>query len=240
MKILLVITHAEGAKDSHSHQLAHAAEEFCKENNIEYKLIDVANEGLGSVMSYKDLDGVEDGKFNVMMELAKVSFKQQWKDIVETVKWSTHVLVFGSMWWGNMPASFFAFFQKLLSAAMSQGGLFDKSVFCGRKAMIVSPVGNVEANYTHGTGISSYDGIMFSAMFGNFIAGGFTPIKPYPIFGTMMMPPEKFAEELQKFKEMLKTLETREIIKIPWAAQAKEGMPDSAVLVAEQKAYQKP
>ena len=240
MKVIVLIAHAEGVRDSHSHQLAHAAEDFFKENGIEYKTIDIANEGLGEVMGEKDFLGVEHGKLNLSVAMGSGAFNQKWKDLVETFKWSTHVLVFGSMWWGNLPASFYAFFQKLLSAASSQGGLFEKSCFYGRKIMIVSPVGNIEANYTHGTGISSFDGILFSTIFGNFVAGGFTPIKSYPICGIMFMKQEQFEEEIKKFKEMLKTLDSREIIKLPWDAKAREGMQDSVVYLAEGKAYVKP
>ena len=237
MKVIILIAHAEGERNSHTHQLAHAAEEYFKENGIEHKIIDIANEGLGSVMGEKDFEGVEAGKFNLTAAMRGDKFNQKWKNLVETVKWATHVLVFGSMWWGNLPASFYAFFQKLLSAASAQGGLFEKSCFYGRKIMIISPVGNIEANYTHGTGISSFDGMLFSTIFGNFVAGGFTPIKSYPICGVLFMKPEQFAEEIKKFKEVLKTLDTREIIKLPWDAKAREGMPDSAVALAEGKAY---
>ena len=238
MKVIILITHAEGVTASHTHQLAHAAEEFYKENGIEYKVIDVANEGLGEVLSYKDFDGIEFGKLIPMAN--KPAINQKWKDMVEVFKWSTHVLVFGSMWWGCLPGSFYCFFQKLLLASSLQGGLFEKSCFYGRKAMIVSPVGNIQPNYTHGTGISSFDGIMFQSIFGNFVAAGFTPIKSYPICGILMMTPEKFNEEVQKFKEVLKTLDSREIIKLPWDAKAREGMPDSVVTLAEGNAYQKP
>ena len=105
--------------------------------------------------------------------------------------------------------------------------------------MIVCPVGNIEPNYTHGTGISSFDGLMFQTIFGSFYAGGFTPMKSYPIFHMMNMDDECFLKEIEKFKEMIVNIDTREIIKFKWDAIAKEGMPDSAVELAEGKIYEK-
>ena len=127
--------------------------------------------------------------------------------------------------------------QIILTAASPEGGLFEKSLFYGKMFMIVCTVGNIEANYSHGTGITSFDGLMFQTLFGLY-AGGFTVVKSYPIYSLLFMKSEEdFKPELEKFKEMIKNFDSRETIAFPWKAQAAEGTPDSAVLLAEGKIY---
>jgi putative NADPH-quinone reductase len=118
-----------------------------------------------------------------------------------------------------LPACFYSYIEKVNSAAFIANpngpGLYFKGPFLGKKALLVLTAGNILPNFTHGTGVTSIDGLMFGTMWGSFYAVGFSILRTILYCGLMIRNPgENDAEIFAKFREDIRQLETRPVIDI--------------------------
>jgi putative NADPH-quinone reductase len=129
------------------------------------------------------------------------------------------------------PACFYAYAEKVNSAAFISNpkghGLYGKGPFLGKKGMIVLTTGDVLPHFTHGTGATSIDGLLFGTLWGSFYATGMSVLSTLMFCGfSTRKPDEKDDEIYAKFREDIQGLETRPVIDIAFKGNVGEHADD--------------
>ncbi len=105
MKTLIII--ANPCKNSFSHAMAQAYQQWAEKRGEEIQVLDLYDVGQ-DIMYFKDMDHLKKNDFNG----GEVKMKQ----VQEKITWSDEMVFFFPIWWGNMPAILKNFFDLNFSA----------------------------------------------------------------------------------------------------------------------------
>lgn len=121
MKVLIVIAHSDPNKEATAYRIAKAAEEALTAAGNEVKTTDLLSEGFDKVATIDDFKVVKDGgkHFAYLANQQESNLKEPVLRQHELVKWCTHILIVGPMYYFRYPACFYAWVERTFTSEFS-------------------------------------------------------------------------------------------------------------------------
>lgn len=121
MRVLILIAHADDSHQATAFRLAKAAKEALLEEHHEVRDVILHEAGFSQVLTEKDFKVKKTENFNYMENSKDHNLVDLIYEQAENVKWATHILVFGPMWYFRFPACFQAWIERVLISAPGEG-----------------------------------------------------------------------------------------------------------------------
>ena len=187
MRVLIIIAHAND-QFSTSHKIAKLAEEALLEDDNEVRVVDLLKVGFDKVASKKDFTHIESSDY-FDYETSHSQYNDNLVDEIvtqqENVKWCTHMIVVGPMWFYRYPAIFYAYFERVfcLNFAYTRASFGVSAPLRGRKVMCVVTLGGLESTYLPTGPMTTVEGILYHVTRGSFGYCGFTCLRSQAFYG---------------------------------------------------------
>jgi putative NADPH-quinone reductase len=226
MRVLLLISHGAYDGKSNAHVLARAADDALRAAGHETRLVDLVTVGFDRVASRSDiLSEVPADRFSlhanavVPDNLAPEITAQQ-----QNILWATHVVVFGPVWYHGLPASFYAYYERVFTMGFSFDAThaWANGFFKDKKVMIVVTAAAPARLYSRAGGFP-LEGMLYPVHAGHFRYNGFQIVRSqgfYGLGGTDVVD----AETIEKWKLAIVKLNSRPVL------QFQEGEPEESDL----------
>lgn len=215
MRVLILIAHADKKGQSHAHQIAEASKQALLAANHEVRVVDLVNAGFEKTLTQDDFLKLHgDERFNCISEFQKNNLSKEIEDQIDNVVWATHVIACGPMWWLNFPAVFYSWMEKVLSGLNTRfpnSSYYDNGPNKGKKIMLCITTGSPNENFSHGSNLTSVDGIFYQTLCGLY-ASGFTVLRSQPFFGALGASKEEFNHVLDIWKKEVIQIDSREAL----------------------------
>jgi NAD(P)H dehydrogenase (quinone) len=209
MNVLIVFAHPE--PKSLNGSLKDVAVQTLEGNKNEVKVSDLYGMGFKAALNREDFTNLENPeRFNPITEQLHAArtdgFARDIKAEMEKVKWADLVIFQFPIWYGGMPAILKGWMERVLatgfSSDMFQGKIYDQGLLKGKQAMLSFTTGGPEENYymdmPDKDPASLLPVITESLKF-----SGFEVLKPFVIFGTIILSPEDAEKHFEAYKEQL-------------------------------------
>lgn len=217
MKVLILIAHADPNSTTSSHKLAKAAEEALLEDHHEVKVVDLVKEGFDRVATKDDFVKFNHPeRFNYINECADASnLTQIVRDQQELVRWSTHIIVVGPIWYLRYPATFYAWFERVFT--MNFSFRFDEkgnkiTTLDGRKVLLAVTTGDGAEYYSVEGSHTTMENILYTTSVGHFGYCRFTLLRSQIFYQFAELSPEKQQEIINKWKLAVKNIDNRPLL----------------------------
>lgn len=215
MKFLILIAHADKKGQSHAHRIADASKQALLSAKHEVRVVDLVQVGLDKTLTQDDFIKLHDKeRFNCFSEFRSNNLTKEIEDQVDNLSWATHVIVCGPMWWLNFPAIFYVWMEKVLtgmSARYPGSGYYDNGPNKGKKIMLCITTAAPNENFSHGSNLTSVDGIFYQTLCGLY-ASGFTVLRSQPFFGALGSSDDEFNHVLDLWKKEVVNIDSREAL----------------------------
>ena len=229
MKVLILIAHQDPNNHATAYRLADAAKESLLEDGNEVKVVDLKSEGFDKTASANDyIHPVFDGIFFSphASQMAENNIIEDIKKQQELLKWSTHIIVFGPMYFFRFPSCLYSYVERVFTFgfAYDNAHCMEEGLLKGRKIMSIITCGSSKEYFAAHASIES---VIFPTTYG-FRYAGLQPIRSLCYYSAMS--PEtkaKEAEYMTRFKAGIKKLDM-----IPLLPGAKDGKSDAEVAAA--------
>ena len=239
MKVLVVIAHCDPGCTTSSHKIAKATEEALLEQGNEVKVVDLVKCGFDKTASAGDLIKVQNPeRFSYLKECGNnenlIPLIREHQDLV---RWCTHLIVVGPMWFFTYPATFHAWFERVFTMGFAFGpkgpdGKDFGGIIEGKTALLVMTTGDNAEAYSPEGPLTSLECILYPISFGHFAYCGFRVLRSQGFFA----PTLANDEELAKWKLAVKNLEHRP--ELVFSTKPKhEGEPNNGALMAAIPCY---
>lgn len=212
MKVLVVIAHCDPGCTSSSHKIAKATEEVLLEQGNEVKVIDLVKCGFDRTASAGDLIKVQNpDRFSYLQECGKndnlIPLIREHQDLI---RWCTHLIVVGPMWFFTYPATFHAWFERVFTMGFAFGpkgpdGKDFGGIIEGKTALLVITTGGPAIDYDPQGPLTSLESILYHISYGHFGYCGFRVLRSQGFFG----PSPASDDDIAKWKLAVKNLEHR-------------------------------
>ncbi|OHT08325.1 Flavodoxin-like fold family protein [Tritrichomonas foetus] len=213
MKVLILIAHSDRNGKSHSHRVAESSRQALIEAGHEVRVVDLVNTGFTKSLTQDDFIELHDqSRFNCAFEFQKGNISKEIEEQCDNLEWATHVIACGPMWWLNFPAVFYIWMEKVfcaMSTRIPNSSLWENGPNRGKKIMLCITTASSNENFSHGSFLTSVDGIFYQTLIGLF-GSGFTVLRSQPFFGAMRQTDEEFNEVLEKWKKHVVDIDSRE------------------------------
>ncbi|KAH0787955.1 Flavodoxin-like fold family protein [Histomonas meleagridis] len=231
MKVLILIAHQDPNNHATAYRLANAAKESLLEDGNEVKVVDLKSEGFLKTISINDYvhpvfegdDFLPQASQALENNLVEEITKQQ-----ELLKWATHVIVVGPMYYFRFPACFYAYIERVFTFgfAYDKTHNMESGLLSGKKIMCIITTGAGKLLFEK---VAPIDSVLFATTFG-FRFSGMQPVRSLCYYSARQ--PQTRANEaeyLANFKKGIKKLD-----KIPPIPTHKdvEGKTDAEVLAS--------
>jgi putative NADPH-quinone reductase len=214
MKILLLISHGDYDGKSNAHVLARAADEALRAAGHETRVVDLVKVGFDKVASRADIINEVPGERFSLHPNAAVPNNLVQEIVVQqqNILWATHVIVFGPVWYHGLPASFYAYYERVFTMGFSFDGTHNwgNGFFKDKKVMIVVTAAAPAALYTRAGGFP-LEGMLYAVHAGHFRYNGFQIVRSqgfYGLRGTDLVD----GETLEKWKRAVVNIDKRPIL----------------------------
>lgn len=215
MKVLILIAHADKNGQSHAHRIAEASKQALLEANHEVKVVDLVKVGFDKTLTQDDFLKLHDKtRFDCFSEFQKNNLSKEIEEQVDNLVWATHVIVCGPMWWLNFPAIFYVWMEKVLTTMCTRipnAGYYDNGPNKGKKIMLCITTAAPNGNFSHGSNLTSVDGIFYQTQCGLY-ASGFTVLRSQPFFGVLGQSDDEFNHVLDLWKKTVVNIDSREAL----------------------------
>ncbi|EAX83483.1 Flavodoxin-like fold family protein [Trichomonas vaginalis G3] len=203
MHVLILVAHPDPTHKATSFRFADSAKAALEGAGHEVRYVNLMEAGFNQTASQDDFKTVNKEPFTYPgNQMVPDNLVDTIKVQQENLKWSTHVLVFAPLWFGRLPACFYAYTERVLSVGFAWDfqHTFDKAFLAGRKVSIIVSAGSPPMYFDPKNG-NGLDAFLWSAMYG-FNYAGFTILRSLGIFGANS--PKRIAQQpelQQKFNE---------------------------------------
>ena len=210
MKVLIVIAHVDPKKEATSYRLAKAAEEALVAAGNEVKTTDLIHEGFDKNASPSDFKKVADGPFGYLNnQTTEDNYIPEIQKQHELLKWCTHLIVIGPMWFYRLPACFYSWIERVftLNFAYDYEHALEEGLLAGRKASIIITCGGGKPHFD-ANGYAPLEACLYSSTYALKYAG-FKVTKTFAYFSANDQDVvEKEPEFIQKFKKAIVNLDS--------------------------------
>jgi NAD(P)H dehydrogenase (quinone) len=209
MRVLIVFAHPE--PKSLNGSLKDVAVQALEEKKHEVKVSDLYSMGFKATLDQEDFLNLQNPeRFNPIMEQLHAAqtdgFAQDIKKEMEKVEWADLVIFQFPIWYGGMPAILKGWMERVFASGFSsdmfQGKIYDKGLLKGKKAMLSFTTGGAEESYY----IDMPDrdpASLLPVVTENLKFSGFELLKPFVIFGAIMLSEEDAEQYFEAYKKHL-------------------------------------
>jgi len=209
MRVLIVFAHPE--PKSLNGSLKDVAVKALKETRHEVKVSDLYGMGFKAALDREDFTDLQNpDRFNPIAEQLQAAqtegFAPDIRAEMEKVEWADLVIFQFPIWYGGMPAILKGWIERVFatgfSSDMFQGKIYDKGLLKGKKAMLSFTTGGPEENYY--MNIPDKDPAKLAPFITqNLKFSGLEVIKPFIIFGAIMLSEDDAQKHFEAYKEQL-------------------------------------
>jgi putative NADPH-quinone reductase len=117
MRVLLLVAHGDYDGKSNSHLLAHSADEALRAAGNDARVVDLAKSGFLVASSKSDFVAeVASERFSSLLAGAsRDNLKPEIREQQDNITWATHVIVFSPVWYHGLPASYYAYYERVFT-----------------------------------------------------------------------------------------------------------------------------
>ncbi|OHT08335.1 Flavodoxin-like fold family protein [Tritrichomonas foetus] len=227
MRVLILIAHSDTKGKSHAHQVAEASKQALTEAGHEVRVVDLVRCGFDKCLREEDFVKIHDkSRFNCYSEFRRNNQSKEIEEQCDNLDWATHVIACGPMWWLNFPAVFYAWMEKVLCATAVRNpnsSYYDNGPNRGKKIMLCITTGSPNANFSHGSNLTSVDGIFYQTLAGLY-AAGFSVMRSQPFFCAMGMSESEFGRVLKEWKKRVIEIDSREVLNFHRSGLNEQGL----------------
>jgi NAD(P)H dehydrogenase (quinone) len=209
MKVLIVFAHPE--PKSLNGSLKDVAVQALRENNHEVKVSDLYDMGFKATLDRKDFLNLQNpDRFNPITEQLHAAqtdgFAPDIKAEMEKIEWADLLILQFPIWYGGMPAILKGWMERVFASGFSsdmfQGKIYDKGLMKGKKAMLSFTTGGAEENYY--MDLPDKDpASLLPVITMNLKFSGFEVLKPFVIFGAIMLSEEDARKHFEEYKKRI-------------------------------------
>lgn len=208
MKVLILVSHVDPTRNAHSYRIANAVEQSLKDNGHECRLIDLVREGFDKVGTAEDFKQVKLEQFDYEDNQYEGNLIEKIKIQQDNIKWCTHIIVIGPIWFGRLPASFYAYTERVITSgfAWNKVNNFETGLLKDKKVATIITAGAPEMFFTP-EGDGGLDSLLFTVSYA-FRYSGMKIIHAVGIFDAKL--PEKVEEHnewIEKLKKVVLKLD---------------------------------
>ncbi len=212
MNVLIVFAHPE--PKSLNGAVKDVAVSTLKEDGNQVKVSDLYGMEFKAALDQDDfLNRENSGRFNPIMEQLHAaqtdSFASDIQEEMDKIKWADLIIFQFPIWYGGMPAIMKGWTERVFASGFSsdmfQGKIYDKGLMKGKKAMLSFTTGGPEENYY--MDIPDKDPAKLAPVITeNLKFSGFEVLKPFVIFGVIMLSEEDAEKHFEEYRKLLREL----------------------------------
>ncbi|OHS95389.1 quinone reductase [Tritrichomonas foetus] len=224
MKVLILIAHVDPICQSSAHRIAAATKEALLEDNHEVRVVDLIREGFDRCASAYDFVSLKrPTKFNYLTEGGQDNLVQIIKTQQDHVRWCTHIIIVGPMWFFRYPACFAAYFERVWTYGFAYdcfrsgppGLLEGKTVLC------TMTTGGGAHEYSVEGPTTTLETILYPVTVGHFSFCGCKVLRSQGFY--KFRHEEDSEETLKKWKLAVKNIQNRPELPVKFYKGQKEG-----------------
>jgi NAD(P)H dehydrogenase (quinone) len=125
---------------------------------------------------------------------------------MEKIEWADLLIFQFPIWYGSMPAILNGWMERVLASGFSsdmfQGKIYDKGLMKGKKAMLSFTTGGTEENYYMDMPDKDPASLL-PVITMNLKFSGFEVLKPFIIFGAIMLSEEDAEKHFEEYKKRM-------------------------------------
>jgi NAD(P)H dehydrogenase (quinone) len=212
VNVLIVFAHPE--PKSLNGALKNVSVSTLKENGHQVKVSDLYEMKFKANLEQDDfLNRENSDRFNPLMEQLHAaqtnSFARDIKEEMEKVEWADLIIFQFPIWYGGMPAIMKGWTERVFASGFSsdmfQGKIYDKGLMKGKKAMLSFTTGGPEESYY--MDIPDKDPAKLAPVLTeNLKFSGFEVLKPFIIFGAIMLTEKDAEKHFEEYRKLLRVL----------------------------------
>ncbi|KAK8836018.1 NAD(P)H dehydrogenase (quinone) activity protein [Tritrichomonas musculus] len=213
MKVLILIAEGNFDGKSNAYTLAYAAENALTQEGNEVRVVDLCKKGFNETASFKDLNQHDNSNFNFLYASAdSQNLGCNIQEQQENIKWCTHIIVCGPIWWHGLPSSFYCYFERVFTLGFGYTLEYrlDKGYFKDKKVMIAVTTGAQISFYTRG-GYFPLEATLYPITAGHFGYCGFQIMRSQ---GFHFVKHALSDEIIEKWKKAIVNLDNRPILEL--------------------------
>lgn len=115
MRVLILVAHVDPTQKAHSYRIANAISESFTAHGSEARIVDLVKVGFDKVATPADFKEVKLENFAYGANQAPDNLCDAIKVQQENIKWATHIIAVGPVWFSRFPACFYAYTERVFS-----------------------------------------------------------------------------------------------------------------------------
>lgn len=213
MRILILVAHVDPTHSATTFRFAESAKQYLEEHGHEVRYVNLIEAGFDRVVTEKDFKICQKEPFNLFANQSEDNLQSEIKIQQDNLKWCTHLVIFAPMWFGRLPATVYAYAERVLTMpfAWDFQHMLEKGYLSGRKATVIITTASMP-NYFKPSEGNSLDAYTWSALYA-FNYSGFTIMRSFGIHGALSPKSiEKQPEIQKKLNEKLLLLDSWKLV----------------------------
>lgn len=219
MKAFVVYWHPE--PKSFNHAMFVTAQQALTDSGWEIVTSDLHAMQFNPVSSRANFKSVKDPNYlKLQSEEAHATqvdgFSEDIKAEIEKLEWCDLMLWQFPLWWFSVPATLKGWVDRVFAMGRVYGGgrLYNKGVFCGKRAMLSLTTGGPAEAYVEGGLNGDIHGVLRPIHRGMLQFVGFDVLAPHVVNGPVRMSDEQRKMELERFSRRLADIATEQPIDV--------------------------